>query len=68
MINDGKHYCELVSPKDIYGAAITEVYEDDDGRLWAGNGEYASQVNYCPVCGHKAARAAAAALKGNNES
>lgn len=22
--------------------------------LWVGNGEYTSQVNYCPYCGYKA--------------
>ena len=48
------HQCELNSPYQAYGVAIEDVYEDDEGRFWAGNGEYGSQVNYCPVCGTKA--------------
>jgi hypothetical protein len=47
------HECELSSPSDCYGAAITSVFENETG-LWAGNDEYYSQVNYCPVCGYKA--------------
>ena len=48
------HLCELNSPDQAYGVAIDDCYEDDEGRFWAGNGEYGSQVNYCPVCGTKA--------------
>lgn len=48
------HHCKLNSPYEAYGVAIEDVYEDDEGRFWAGNGEYGSQVNYCPVCGTKA--------------
>lgn len=48
------HHCELNSPYQAYGNAIDDCYEDDEGRFWAGNGEYVSQVNYCPVCGTKA--------------
>lgn len=35
-------------------AAIEECYTDIGGRMWAGNGEYVSQVNYCPRCDAKA--------------
>jgi hypothetical protein len=58
------HKCELDSPYRPYGPAILEVFEDDEG-LWAENGEYCSQVNYCPVCGYEAKKkiiAARAAL------
>lgn len=48
------HQCELNSPYQAYGNAIDDCHEDDEGRFWAGNGEYGSQVNYCPVCGMKA--------------
>ena len=50
-----KHYCKLDSPCSKAGEAIDYcVEDDDDGTLWAGNCEYDSQVNYCPVCGYKA--------------
>ncbi len=34
--------------------AIETCWTDIGGRMWAGNGEYVSQVNYCPRCGTKA--------------
>ena len=37
-----------------YGGAIYDCEENEDGELWVDNGEYASQVNYCPYCGYKA--------------
>lgn len=36
-----------------YGEAITGLREID-GELWIGNGEYCTQVNFCPYCGKKA--------------
>ena len=48
------HLCEGGLPSASYGNAIDECREDDQGRFWVGNGEYSSQVNYCPFCGHKA--------------
>ena len=51
---EGKHRCELKSPDKAYGIAIQYCYEDVDGKLWAGNIEYESQVNYCPICGFEA--------------
>jgi len=50
----GKHRCNLQSPDKAWGIAVKYCYEDAEGRLWAGNSEYESQVNYCPVCGYKA--------------
>ena len=49
-----KHGCEGDLPDDLYGAAIDCCNGLDDGTFWVGNGEYASQVNYCPYCGEKA--------------
>jgi hypothetical protein len=37
-----------------YGIAFDRVEEDEDGRLWIDNGEYVSQVNYCPMTGRPA--------------
>jgi hypothetical protein len=48
------HSCILNSPEEGYGAAIESCDEHQDGTLWVGNGEYGSQVNYCPVCGYEA--------------
>ena len=53
-----KHSCKLPCGRywqdAYYGPAISDCEEDDEGRFWADNGEYSSQVNYCPVCGVKA--------------
>ncbi len=49
-----KHSCEGKLPFGSYGDAIDDCDENDDGELWAGNGEYRSQVNFCPFCGFKA--------------
>lgn len=51
---DNQHECKLDSPNDAYGAAVSECYEWKDGTFWVTNGEYSSQVNFCPVCGAKA--------------
>lgn len=37
-----------------YGAAVMYVTIDDDGTMWAGNGEYSTRINLCPFCGQKA--------------
>lgn len=52
--NNDRHECNLDSPEDAYGAAVEACYEREDGTFWVSNGEYSSQVNYCPVCGAKA--------------
>ena len=49
-----RHYCKNESSWTECGQAITYCWEDRDGRLWAGCGEYESQVSFCPVCGFKA--------------
>lgn len=50
----GQHFCWIRSSEPGFGDAIDDCAEDDQGRFWASNGEYGSQVNYCPVCGAKA--------------
>lgn len=36
------------------GPAFTRCLEDSRGRFWCDNDRYATQVNYCPICGMKA--------------
>lgn len=48
------HCIIIQTPSRYYGAAITRCIEDSEGRLWVDNGEYSSQVNYCPFTGIKA--------------
>ena len=49
-----KHKCKIETPWGDCGPAIEICYEDDEGRFWVDNGEYGSQVFYCPYCGAKA--------------
>jgi hypothetical protein len=37
-------------PEELYGAAITRI-EQLRGRWWAHNGEYATEITFCPFCG-----------------
>ena len=37
-----------------YGEAICWITETEDGRMWAMNDEYTSQINFCPFTGQKA--------------
>jgi len=55
-IGGQKHRCEAPNEsKDyIYGCAIWVCYEDKLDELVVENGEYGSQVNYCPYCGYEA--------------
>lgn len=39
------------APYKLWGDAITYTRIDEKGRMWAGNGEYETQVNYCPFTG-----------------
>lgn len=39
--------------ESTYGQAIEHVFEEN-GEFYAGNGEYYTQVNYCPFCSKKA--------------
>ncbi len=41
-------------PREIWGGAIGKCTEYADGTLWVDNGEYGSQVNFCPFCGYEA--------------
>lgn len=49
---------------DAYGAAVTECWEAPQkgqkkelrGTFWVGNGEYWTQVSFCPNCGAEAPR------------
>lgn len=58
MMIEGYHNCELpenaIEHEYYYGPAIETCFEDDMYRLFVENGEYSSQVNFCPVCGYKA--------------
>lgn len=42
------------APHACYGEAVGEVWEDETGAMWAGNGEYATRVNYDPFTGQPA--------------
>jgi len=50
------HSCE--SNKKLkfhkWGPAIMSCWENEDGELWVGNGEYSNQVYFCPYCGYQA--------------
>ncbi len=50
-----RHGCDMERwPQDGYGEAVDGCYGTDEGEFWVGNGEYGTQVNYCPACGAKA--------------
>ena len=49
-----QHECEISRPHGSYGYAIDYCSEDEQGRFWVGNGEYYSQVKFCPECGIQA--------------
>jgi hypothetical protein len=38
----------------LWGPATCYTRIDEDGKMWIGNDEYESQVNFCPVTGEKA--------------
>ena len=54
--NMERHYCKASrKAKDyIYGVAIYQCTELEDGTLMVDNDEYGSQVDYCPYCGYEA--------------
>lgn len=56
MYNMERHYCtQPKGTKDyIYGVAIYQCTELEDGTLMVDNEEYGSQVNFCPYCGYEA--------------
>jgi len=61
MENEKLHYCsehdldvKWNDYKVLYGAAVIDCKEHDDGHLYVDNSEYGNRVNYCPFCGFKA--------------
>ncbi len=49
------HRCLMSKfPHRHCGPAVDESRQDADGKLWVDNGEYATQVNFCPRCGYAA--------------
>lgn len=44
---------EYCLPDNLFGESISYTRIDADGKMWIGNGEYESQVNFCPVTGKK---------------
>jgi hypothetical protein len=44
----------FISPQRLYGKAVEYVREDSEGRMWIGNDEYETQVNFCPFTGKEA--------------
>jgi len=54
MNKENEHYCVISSNayKGEFGHAIEGCWEID-GKLYVGNGEYTSEVTYCPFCGIK---------------
>lgn len=50
-----KHHCSLLNfPFEAYGSAVNDCIENEFGEFWVDNGEYSTQVNFCPACGVKA--------------
>ena len=45
---------DIELPCALHGSAINTVIYTENGEIWISNGEYASQVNYCPISGKKA--------------
>ncbi len=50
--NNG-HKCAYKVPAEIWGSAVNLCVEDEGGKYWITNTEYASQINYCPFCGSR---------------
>lgn len=55
-MNNEKHECMVPNKSKIgiWGDAVGICYENENNELWVGNEEYATQVNFCPICGYKA--------------
>jgi hypothetical protein len=45
---------KYIAPYDYFGQAIDRVYMNEEGEMWVTNGEYATQVNFCPFTGVEA--------------
>lgn len=48
------YYIEFYTKNDAYGSAINTCWEEQNGEMWVSNGEYSSQINFCPITGRKA--------------
>lgn len=46
---DNKQYYK--APNKLWGSAVDYVYTDESGKMFVGNNEYETQVNYCPFTG-----------------
>ena len=53
-ITAGSGIIQHRAPNELWGPAVEYVRVDSIGRMWAGNGEYETQINYCPFSGVKA--------------
>lgn len=54
-MEENRHNCSLKNFSwGEAGPAIVSCKEDESGELWVSNGEYATQVDFCPGCGFKA--------------
>lgn len=52
----GRHDCpaSLGRGHDGWGEAIADIYHDEQSDLWmAGNGEYGTEISFCPFCGER---------------
>lgn len=46
-----KYHLRYKSPQKSWGPSVEYVRVDESGKMWIGNGEYESQVNFCPFTG-----------------
>lgn len=49
-----KQSTSYIAPEEKWGRAITHIDIDEDGKMWAHNNEYATQINYNPFTGEPA--------------
>ncbi|MBW2672220.1 MAG: hypothetical protein JRD89_02240 [Deltaproteobacteria bacterium] len=49
-----RHGCSERTPSAGHGPATDGCDENEHGEYWVGNGEYGSQVAFCPFCGARA--------------
>lgn len=59
---EGGHRCDIWGDAIEYGPAVSYCWEDTDGRFWASNDEYGTEVNFCPQCGRISTYAAIGGL------
>lgn len=49
-----QQHLKYKAPQHRWGPAVTYVKIDKAGKMWVGNDEYETQVNYCPFTGVQA--------------